>query len=110
MVLEDAEVRDGVAPWVPVPLGLEPLPPDVRLTAAEDGLVEDDEFVDGVMLGAIKEAGMLKVDLLAGEVVATSELPEGAEVAEDDPPTDMVTDKLYPVANSPQLLPAQERP
>lgn len=96
---------EGVAPWLPMPLGLESLSPDVRLTASEeDGLAEDDEFVDGVMPGAIDDAGMLKVDLLAGE------LPKGIDVAEDDTPTDMLTDKLDPVANSPQLLPAQESP
>ena len=88
---------EGVAPWLPMPPGLEPLPPDVRLTAAEeDGLAEDDEFVDGVMLGAIEDAGMLKADLLVGE------LPEGVDVTEDDTPTDMLTDKLSTVANSPQ--------
>ena len=86
MVLEGAEVRDGVATWVPVPLGLESPPPAVKLAAAEgDGLVE----------------GMFKSELFAGEAVAT---------AEDDPSTDVVTEKSDPVANSPQLLPAQERP
>lgn len=111
MVFMGVEFRDGVALWVPVPLGLEPPSPVVMLAAAEeDGPSEDDDFVDRVVLGAIEEAEMLKVELLAGEVVATAELPEGVEVPEEDPPTDVVTDKLDPVENSPQLLPAQERP
>ena len=62
------------------------------------------------MFGASEEAEMLKVELLASEFVASAELLDGVEVVKDDPPTDVVTDKLDPVANSPQLLPAQERP
>ena len=94
-----------------MPLELESPPPIVTLAAAEeDELVEDDDFVIGVVLGAIEEGEMLKVELLASEVVATAELPEGVEAVADGSPTDVVTDRLDPVANSPQLLPAQERP
>lgn len=46
-------------------------------------------------------AGMLKVDLLPDEDVAT---------AEENPPIDVVVDNLDPASNPPQLLPAQERP
>lgn len=111
VVIAKLEVRDTVASWVPVPLGLESPPPVVILAAAEeDELVEDDEFVDRVVLGAIEEVEMLKAELLASKVVATADLPAGVRVVKDDPLTDVVTDKLDPVANSPQLLPAQERP
>ena len=89
-----------------MPLELESPPPVVMLAAAEENeLVEDDDFVKGVVLGAIDEGEMLKVELLA-----TAEMPEGVEAVEDESPTDVVTDRLDPVANSPQLLPAQDRP
>lgn len=86
-------------------MGLESRPPLLMLTAAEEELVED-ESVDGVVLDAIEEAEMLKVELLVGEFVAIAELLEGFEAVEDDSLTEVVTDKLDPVANFPQLLPA----
>ena len=86
------------------PLGEPPVPeappPVVVLGTFEDEVLEDD--------GVLEEGGEFEDVMFPDEGVGIAEFSEGVELADDDPP--LVADTLDPVANTPQLLPAQEIP
>ena len=87
-----------------MPLGPEPSPLEVALTAFEE------DRADEVNADTLEEAELLDIDLLTDKLVALAELLEGVKVGVDDPLTDVVNVTFDPVEKYPQPLPAQEIP